>query len=121
MGTFLPGFLLSAQTLVVVHVPVAPLLPCVLFGLAGEGGNLGCATLAAHFGSGTAGRAQSAANLLLFALPWALQRGIGEMLDSFSGAVEGSVDPAGYRWAFGLVLVLQILAVIWYLRANRRN
>ena len=110
-----------SQTLVVVHAPVPPLLPWILFGFAGQAGNLGYATLAAHFGTGTAGRAQSAANLVLFALAWALQWGIGEMLDSFPGAIEGTVDPAGYRWAFGSVLALQILAVIWYLRANRRN
>ena len=44
-----------------------------LFGFAGQAGNLGYATLAAHFGIGAAGRAQSTANLLLFGSAWALQ------------------------------------------------
>jgi len=117
------SFLLFAisQILVVVHAPISPVLPWILFGFAGQAGNLGYATLAAHFGIGAAGRAQSTANLLLFAAAWALQWGIGGVLDRFRGVTEGSVDPAGYCWAFGLVLGFQILAVLWYLRPDRRN
>jgi hypothetical protein len=92
-----------------------------LFGFAGQAGNLGYATLAAHFGAGAAGRAQSTANLLLFAAAWALQWGIGVVLDRYRGTGDGAVDPAGYHWAFGLVLALQIVAVLWYLRPKRRN
>jgi predicted MFS family arabinose efflux permease len=115
------SFLIFAisQFLVVLHAPVPPVLPWILFGFAGQAGNLGYATLAAHFGS-AAGRAQTTANLLLFGSAWALQWGIGAVLDLFRGAAEGSVDPAGYRWAFGIVLALQMLAVLWYLRPNRR-
>lgn len=109
------------QLLVIVHPPIPPAVPWVLFGFAGQAGNLGYASLAAYFGASTAGRAQSTANLLLFGTAWALQWGIGAVLDLFPGPIEGSIDPAGYCWAFGGVLVLQILAVIWYLRANRRG
>jgi len=117
------SFLLFAlsQFLVVIHAPVPAALPWFLFGFAGQAGNLGYATLAAHFGRGAAGRAQSTANLLLFAAAWALQWGIGAMLDRFRAGSEGAVDPAGYHWAFGLVLALQVVAVIWYLRPLRRN
>jgi predicted MFS family arabinose efflux permease len=109
----------ASQLLIILHAPVSPALPWILFGFAGQAGNLGYATLAAHFGKGTAGRAQSTANLVLFASAWALQWGIGVLLDLFRGA-GGTVEPAGYRWAFGLILVLQVLAVLWYVRANRR-
>jgi len=117
------SFLIFAisQVLVLLEVPVHPTLPWILFGFAGQASNLGYATLAAHFGPGSAGRAQSAANLLLFAAAWGLQWGIGEILDFFPSAIEGAVDPVGYRWAFGLALVLQILALFWYLRADRRK
>lgn len=120
VGCSFLAFALS-QLLVILHAPIPPVLPWILFGFAGQAGNLGYATLAAHFGISTAGRAQSTANLLLFASAWALQWGIGAVLDLFPGLVEGSVDPAGYRWALGLVLALQVLALIWYLHANRRN
>ncbi len=110
-----------AQALVIVHAPVPEALPWFLFGFAGQAGNLGYATLAAHFGAGAAGRAQSTANLLLFAAAWALQWGIGVVLDGYRGAGGGAVDPAGYHWAFGLVLAFQIVAVLWYLRPKRRN
>jgi predicted MFS family arabinose efflux permease len=110
-----------SQFLIIVHAPIPPVLPWILFGFAGQAGNLGYASLAAYFGTNTAGRAQSTANLLLFATAWALQWGIGALLDLFPGPAAGSVDPAGYRWAFGGVLVLQVLAVTWYLQANRRG
>ena len=110
-----------AQALVILRTPVPPVLSWILFGFAGQAGNLGYATLAAHFGAGTAGRAQSAANLLLFATAWGLQWGIGAILDLFPGATEGASDPLGYRWAFGLAFVLQIVAVSCYLRGIRRK
>lgn len=110
-----------SQLLVVVHAPIPPVLPWLLFGLGGQAGNLGYATLAAHFGTAAAGRAQSTANLLLFATAWALQWGIGAVLDRFRASGHGAVDPAGYHWAFGLVLVVQVMAVFWYLRPDRRN
>ena len=68
---------------------------------------------------GAAGRAQSTANLLLFATAWALQWGIGAVLDRFRSAIDGTVEPAGYHWAFGLVLALQVVAVLWYLHPKR--
>ncbi len=110
-----------AQALVILRAPITPVLPWILFGFAGQAGNLGYATLAAHFGAGTAGRAQSAANLLLFATAWGLQWGIGVILDLFPGATDGASDPLGYRWAFGLAFLLQIVAVSWYLRGIRRK
>ena len=110
-----------SQFLVIVHASVPAVLPWFLFGFAGQAGNLGYATLAAHFGIGAAGRAQSTANLLLFATAWALQWGIGTVLDRFRDAGAGSVEPAGYHWAFGLVLALQVVAVLWYLRPRRGN
>lgn len=117
------SFLIFAvsQLLVVLHAPIPPALPWFLFGFAGQAGNLGYATLAAHFGTSAAGRAQTTANLLLFATAWGLQWGIGAVLDQFPGTSEGRVDPAGYHWAFGLALALQVLAVSWYLCSNRRN
>jgi predicted MFS family arabinose efflux permease len=117
------SFLLFAlsQFLVIVHAPIPPAFPWFLFGFAGPAANLGYATLAAHFGIGAVGRAQGTANLLLFGTAWALQWGIGVVLDQFRGPSDGAVDPAGYQWAFGLVLVLEIVAVLWYLRPKRRN
>jgi predicted MFS family arabinose efflux permease len=111
----------ASQFLVIIHAPIPAVLPWLLFGFAGQAGNLGYATLAAHFGPGAAGRAQATANLLLFATAWALQWGIGAALDEFRGAGQGAVDPAGYQLAFGSVLILQVLAVLWYLMPKRRS
>jgi predicted MFS family arabinose efflux permease len=116
---FLP-FAVS-QILLMFHVSVHPAIPWILFGLTGQASNLGYATLAAHFGIGSAGRAQSTANLLLFVSAWALQWGMGEVLNLFPGMTEGTVDPAGYRWAFGIALALQVAAWLWYLSPKWRK
>lgn len=118
-GSFL--LFATSQVLILLKVPIHPALPWILFGFAGQASNLGYATLAVHFGAGTAGRAQSAANLLLFAAAWGLQWGIGAILDFFPGAAAGTADPLGYRWAFGIALALQILALYGYLRPDRRK
>lgn len=110
-----------SQCLIILQAPVPPALPWILFGFAGQAGNLGYATLARHFGPATAGRAQSAANLLLFASAWGMQWGIGGILDLFPGATEGASAPDGYRWAFGTAFLLQIMALGWYLQVFRRK
>lgn len=111
----------ASQLLIVFQAPVPVVLSWLLFGFSGQAGNLCYATLAAHFGSANAGRAQSAANLLLFVAAWGLQWGIGAILDLFPAATEGASDPAGYRWAFGLAFLLQIAAFGWYMRTFCRR
>lgn len=109
----------AAQLLIVLEAPVSPYLPWFLFGFAGQAANLGYATLAEHFGPDLAGRAQTAANLLLFAGATFFQWGIGVVLDFFPAAELGSAQPIGYRLALGIVLALQLLTLGWYLLGRR--
>ena len=87
-----------------------------LFGMSGQVGMLAYPRLSQHFGAALSGRAQTAMNLLLFLSAFALQFVVGTIIDRFPVSETGAFDPAGYRWGFGLLLALQILAFGWYLR-----
>lgn len=99
-----------AQLAMILALPVPLPLIWVLYGFAGQAANLGYATLANHFGRALAGRAQSAANLLLFLGSALFQSGTGWALDHAGGATAQS----GYVIAFGILLALQLAGFTWY-------
>lgn len=104
----------TTQVAILLNLPLPVALPWIIYGFTAQTSNLGYATLAAHFGREMAGRAQSSANMLLFLASASFQSGIGWLLDRFPGAEPGSGTPAGYEWAFGALLALQLAAIAWY-------
>lgn len=83
------------------------------FALTGQLGVLANAHLAEHFGPALAGRANTALNLMLFAMAAGLQFGIGSALESWP--IEDGQRPAdAYAVIFGAVLALQCVAALWY-------
>ncbi|MBL8708154.1 MAG: MFS transporter [Rhodospirillaceae bacterium] len=99
-----------AQLAMILAVPVPLPVIWIIYGLTGQAANLGYATLANHFGRDLAGRAQSAANLLLFLASALFQSGTGWVLDRMNGLGHDW----GYPLAFGGLLVLQVAAFLWY-------
>jgi hypothetical protein len=55
----------------------------------------------------------------MLVLVFALQTGIGLILDLWPHAASGGWDPAGYGWALGLTLLLQAATVAWLVAAPR--
>ncbi|WP_374372943.1 MFS transporter [Dongia sp.] len=107
-GTFV--IFSATQIAMIFALPVLLPLIWMAFGFTGQTANLGYATLAGHFGRELAGRAQSAANLLLFLASALFQSGIGWILDQ-----AGADRQSGYAIAFGGLLVFQLAALLWYL------
>lgn len=103
----------AAQLAMIFALPLPLPLIWVIYGLTGQAANLGYATLGAHFGRDLAGRAQSAANLLLFLASAFFQSSTGWVLDQFN-TDPGSVSRASYAIAFGILLTLQVAAFVWY-------
>lgn len=99
-----------AQLAMILALPVPLPLIWILYGFAGQAANLGYATLANHFGRDLAGRAQSAANLLLFLGSALFQSGTGWALDHAGAATAQN----GYVIAFGILLALQLAGFTWY-------
>ena len=111
-------FLLAQIGILLELKEIAPLLWFV-FGMAGQAGVLAYPSLAAWFGTDLSGRAQTATNLLLFLCAFGSQTAIGAVIDLFPVSAGGGYDPAGYRWGFGIFLVAQLLALVWYFFAPR--
>ena len=85
-----------------------------LFGMLGQAAILAYPWLAAHFGAQRSGRAQTAANLAIFAAAFALQYAIGAVIEQFPQTAPGSYDIRAYQYAFGGTLILQVVALMWY-------
>lgn len=72
---------------------------------------------AAHIGKDLAGRANATINFTMFVSAFVSQYVVGLVIGLFPPTATG-YDAAGYSWAIGLFLVLQMLAFIWYLMAS---
>jgi MFS family permease len=90
-----------------------------LYGLGAAANVLAFAVLNEGFPSELAGRANTAANLIMFAGSFATQWGIGLVVDALRAAT--GVDTAtALRQAFALVLVLDLLTLAWFYVGWRR-
>ena len=45
---------------------------------------------------------------------------MGAVIELWPVTAQGGYDPAGYQVAFGMMLVLQILALIWFFLVGRK-
>ena len=90
-----------------------------LFGMTGHVAVISFPWLARYFGSALSGRANTAANLLMFAWAFIAQYGIGAVIGFYPTSASGGYTPEAYSVAFGIVLAVQVVCLVWYL-ANRR-
>ncbi len=92
------------------------MMPAMWFTFAtlGQASILAYPWLASHFGAARSGRAQTAANLLIFAAAFGVQYAIGIIIEQFPVNNSGGYDLASYRVSFGAALALQLAAVAWF-------
>ncbi len=90
-----------------------------LFGFFGTSGMLCFAVLAQSFPATLSGRVSTALNLLVFVAAFALQWGIGMIVNQWPVA-DGGYAEVGYRLAFGLALAGQFVTWLWLLLGSRR-
>lgn len=114
---------LAVVVLLAAGVTAAPWLLWVLFGLFGTSGVLAYAIVAQAFPAHMAGRVNTAVNLMVFIVAFALQWGIGAVIDLW-GRTDGHYAVAAYAAGFGGAAALQAVAVgwlLWSLGAARRQ
>jgi predicted MFS family arabinose efflux permease len=107
---------------VLIAGPRGPLLLHAVwfaFAAAGSMGPVAYALLAQRFPPELTGRVSTAMNFSMLVLVFALQTGIGLILDLWPRTTSGGWDPAGYGWALGLTLLLQAATVAWLAAAPR--
>jgi predicted MFS family arabinose efflux permease len=91
----------------------------LLFGFLGTAGIIPYAALSQQFPAVLAGRVNTALNLLVFVAAFALQWGIGGIIDAWTSADRPGYAPVGYQFAFAAVWSLQICGLIWYFGAGK--
>jgi len=112
------GLNIAALALIVLHLPWSYLLWSV-YGLGAAVNVLGFTLLGQGFPRELAARANTAFNLLMFSGSFAMQWGIGIVVDAARSRLR--IDSAGaLELAFTIVLVLDVLAYGWFVRGWRR-
>ncbi|MBM3583467.1 MAG: MFS transporter [Alphaproteobacteria bacterium] len=109
---------MAIQAAIIVDGMVAPLVLWTAFGFLGTCGAYGYAMLTRVFGTALAGRALTAANLGVVVGAFAVQYGPGWILAQWP-AEAGRHSVIAYQVAFGAVLAVQVLSLVWFLRGRR--
>ncbi len=108
------GFFFAAQ-MIIVFAPVwAAMWAWLMFGCVGQVAILAYPWLSSHFGGALSGRANTAMNLVIFASAFAVQSAIGALIDLYPRVASGGYPAEAYRFAFGMFLALQIIALGWF-------
>ncbi len=94
-------------------------LPWILFGLIGNAAAFAFPILSGHFPPEYSGRSNTALNVFVFGSAFLAQFAVGWILD-FWQPIGGHYPPEGYKAAFGAILALQVLALLWSLVPVRR-
>jgi MFS family permease len=92
----------------------------LLFGFCGTASILPYALVSQSLPGHLAGRAVTGLNVLVFIGAFAAQWAIGVILGMWPETVAGGYAPAGYRAAFGMLLVLQVAAAGWFVLSGKK-
>lgn len=90
-----------------------------LFSFCGSVGVAGYAAMGQGFPPELQGRVATAINFAMLVLVFALQTGIGAILDLWPRQPSGGWDPAGYAVALSVTFLLQVLSAAWIVVAPR--
>lgn len=105
-----------AQLALVMRWPVSPLFPWLVIAALGAATVLSYAILSETFPKAVSGRANGALNLLHVAMAFAVQAGIGRIVELWP-LVDGRPPLAAYQAAFSVNLALQAIALVWFVVA----
>ncbi len=113
MATIL-SFYIGAQILIMLEVTSFTAVIWIVFGMTGQSSVLAYPWLSSYFGAALSGRANTALNLLMFGMAFAVQSAIGSVIDIYPLTEDGGYDPRGYQMAFAIMISLEVLAFIWF-------
>ncbi|MDE1936510.1 MAG: MFS transporter [Bradyrhizobium sp.] len=102
-----------AELALILRLPLPSILPWSVVSVAGAATVLSYAIIADYFPIEIAARANGALNLLHFGWAFAVQYGIGLIVNQWTPQ-DGRYPIIAYQAAFGLSLALQAAALIWF-------
>jgi MFS family permease len=112
------GLGLGATLLIVLGIGPSQLLWGIL-GLVFSTANLGYALLQRDYSGELAGRVNTALNLMVFIGAFAIQWGFGTLVDGLQAS--GMTSRTSFQASFAVLLVLQFIAWLWYMRAPEKS
>ncbi len=119
MGVGLMTAFVVVQLPVVLEWTAMPLLLLALYSFFSTSGIIPFSALPQQFPKHLAGRVITLVNVMVFASAFAIQWGIGAIIDLWPTTASGNYNPLGYQAAFGMLLVSQVLGLGWYLLSAR--
>ncbi|MCB1761495.1 MAG: MFS transporter [Gammaproteobacteria bacterium] len=114
-------FMLAQLGLIIVPTGEWVAINWLLFGFFGTSGIVQYASLSQHFERELAGRVNTSINLLVFVSAFCLQWSCGEIIALWGQQGEGAYATASYQAAFAMLLMLQLLALAWFLWSRERG
>lgn len=109
------GLFVLAQIAIVLDIEWLRIGAWLTFGMCGQVAILAFPWLSRHFGAKRSGRANTAMNLLIFAMAFFAQSAIGAIIDTFPRLPSGGFSAPAYQVAFGTFLAIELVALLWYL------
>ncbi len=109
---------MAIQVPILINGVAASTLLWAVFALLGTGSVLSFALLNRNFPPELTGRVSTAVNLLVFVVAFALQWGIGLIINRYRLA-DGGYAPQGHRVALGAILILELLTWLWLVWPRR--
>lgn len=114
------GLYIAVQIPLVLNVTTGSSVLWVVFTLLGTNSILGYSFLTRQFAKDQAGRVNSAMNLLVFLGAFAVQAGVGAVINHFTPP--GSrFAPHGYQVALAIFFVLQVAGWLWFVITRRKD
>jgi predicted MFS family arabinose efflux permease len=120
MGTGMLIFILSQVYLVFPFDPLAR-WPWAIFALSANMMVLAFPILCGHFPLELAGRVNTALNVFVFGGAFAVQYGIGAIIDLFPAGAGNHYPLEAYQAAIGTFLVLQGLTFLWFVLFRKKG
>lgn len=106
---------LIMQLLVVFEMVPVTVTTWMVWAFTATYGIVSYAGLTQRFPVSLAGRVVTAVNLLAFFGAFAVQWGVGVIIDLWPLTASGGFHPDGFRWAFGWVAAMQLVALAWFM------
>ena len=106
---------LGVQAVIVLRLDPAAIWPWIVFGLSMNFTTLAFTRLTRHFPAAYSGRAITGLNLLVFSAVFITQYAIGAIIDLWPVNADGGYQTIAYSAAFGVFLIVQIMAFTWFL------
>jgi MFS family permease len=108
----------AAQMMLILHVPVPSFIPWAIIAAVGAATVVSFAILPEYFPKEMSGRANAALNILHLSGAFALQYLTGVIVSCWP-PISGHPPAEAYEAAFGFSVILQLLALLWFLGSTR--